>query len=151
MCKKGQKRKLKKNRKRTTISRRKTSTSKRSTSLWKVVYLGTRPQHPRERLKKKRNKKKSAEVTYLKTQPPHPGTQAQKKMTEETKIKQTKNLFNSLIKDENSVFYPADYMNKTLINKAKMSFYAKDKVFENIEEIYAEKNNEPNLPLTTPF
>ena len=72
-------------------------------------------------------------------------------MTEETKIKQTKNLFNSLIKDENSVFYPADHMNKTLINKAKMSFYTKDKVFENIEEVYAEKNNEPNLSLTTPF
>ena len=39
-----------------------------------------------------------------------------------------------------------------------MSFYARDKVFlklyneaENIEEIYTNKNNKPNLPLMTPF
>ena len=79
-------------------------------------------------------------------------------MTEKTEIKQIKNLFKSLIKDENSIFYTADRINKTLINKAKTSFYAKDKVFvklykeaENIEEIYSDKNDQPNLPLTTPF
>ena len=31
--------------------------------------------------------------------------------------KQIKNLFNKLITDENSVFYAADRINKTLINK----------------------------------
>ena len=79
-------------------------------------------------------------------------------MTKITEIKQIKNLFRWLIKDENSIFCTADCINKTLINKAKTSFYSKDKVFvkfykeaENIEEIYSDENIQPNLPLTTPF
>ena len=71
-------------------------------------------------------------------------------MIEKTEIKQIKNLFISLIKDENSMFYAADRINKTLINKAKTSFYAKDKLFvklyqkaENIEEIYFDKKDQP--------
>ena len=59
------------------------------------------------------------------------------------KIKQVKKLYKSLIKDENSVFYAADSISKTLINRARKSLYDKDKVFaklykesENIEEIY---------------
>ena len=59
------------------------------------------------------------------------------------KIKQVKKLYKSLTKDENSVFYAADSINKTLINRARKSLYDKDKVFaklykesENIEEIY---------------
>ena len=73
-------------------------------------------------------------------------------------IKQVKNLYKWLIKDENSVFYAADRMNKKLMNRAKTSFYDKNKVFaklykesKNIEEIYFDENNRPNLPLTTPF
>ena len=45
-----------------------------------------------------------------------------------------------------------------MINRAETSLYGKDKVFvklykdsENIEEIYLDENNQPILPLTTPF
>ena len=38
------------------------------------------------------------------------------------KLKQSKNLFKKLIKDEISVFYAADRINKTLLNKARKSF-----------------------------
>ena len=72
--------------------------------------------------------------------------------------KQVKNLYKSLIKDENSIFYAADRINKKLINRAKISLYDKDQVFvklskesENIEEIYFDENNQPILPITTPF
>ena len=70
--------------------------------------------------------------------------------------KQIKNLFNKLITDENSVFYAADRINKTLINKGRKSSNEKDKVFyklfnaiENINIIY-EKEKE-RLPVYTPF
>ena len=73
-------------------------------------------------------------------------------------IKQVKNLYKLLIKDENSIFYTADRINRALINRVKASLYAKDKVFvklykesESIAEIYFDENNQPNLPLTTPF
>ena len=73
-------------------------------------------------------------------------------------IKQVKKLYKLLIKDENIVFYAADCINKKLTNRAKTSFYDKDKVFvklyqksENIEEIYFDENIQPNLPLTTLF
>ena len=63
-------------------------------------------------------------------------------------MKQVKNLYKSLIKDENSVFYAADRINRTLTNRAKTSLYPRDKVFvklyeesENIEEIYSDKND----------
>ena len=70
--------------------------------------------------------------------------------------KQTKNLFNKLITDENSVFYAADRINKTLINKGRKSSYEKDKVFyklfnviENRNIIY--ENEKERLPVYTPF
>ena len=73
-------------------------------------------------------------------------------------IKQVKNLYNWLITDENSVFYVADQINKKSINRTKTSLYDKGKVFvklykesENIEEIYFDENDQPNLLLTTPF
>ena len=78
-----------------------------------------------------------------------------------TNNKTGKKLYKSLIKDENSAFCAADCINKKLITRAKTSLYDKDdknkvfvklyKEFENIEEIYFDKNNQPNLPLTTPF
>ena len=43
------------------------------------------------------------------------------------KIKQIKNLFKKLIKDKNSVFYSADKINRTLLNKSRTSSYEKDK------------------------
>ena len=73
-------------------------------------------------------------------------------------IKQVKNLYKLLIKDKNSVFYAADWINKKLINRSKTSLYDNDKVFvklykesENIKKIYNDENNQPNLPLATPF
>ena len=38
----------------------------------------------------------------------------------DTKLKQAKNLFNSLIKDENSLLYSVDKINKNLVAKAKI-------------------------------
>ena len=67
-------------------------------------------------------------------------------------IKQVKTSCKLLMKNENSVFYAADCINKTLINRAKTSLYAKDKVFvklckesENIEEICSDESNQLNL------
>ena len=40
--------------------------------------------------------------------------------------KQAKNLFKKLLTDANSVFYSAEKINKTLLNKARKSFYEKD-------------------------
>ena len=54
-----------------------------------------------------------------------------------TKAKK-KNLFKKLIKDEKSVFYAADRINKTLLNKARKSFYKRDKIFY---EFYLESEN----------
>ena len=47
-------------------------------------------------------------------------------------IIQAKNLFKSLIKDENSIFFSADKINKTLLKKSRKSNYDKDKVFYKI-------------------
>ena len=73
-------------------------------------------------------------------------------------MKQVNNLYKSLIKVQNRVFYVADRINRTLINIAKTSLYANDKVFvklykglENVEEIYSDENSQPNLPLRTPL
>ena len=44
-------------------------------------------------------------------------------------LKQTKKLFQKLIKDEKSVFYTVDRINRPLLGKAKKSLYEKDKVF----------------------
>ena len=70
--------------------------------------------------------------------------------------KKMKNLFRKLIKDENSVFFSSDRINKTLLNKGRKSFYEKDKVFyslfKNIENkniIYEEDEN--RVPFHTPF
>ena len=48
---------------------------------------------------------------------------------EEIKKKLAKILFKKLLTDANSVFYSAEKINKTLLNKARKSFYEKDKVF----------------------
>ena len=63
-------------------------------------------------------------------------------------IKQVKHFYKSLIKDENSVFYAADCINKKLIYRAKTLLYDKEKFFVkvykesgNIEEICFDKNS----------
>lgn len=44
-------------------------------------------------------------------------------------LKQTRNLFTKLIRDNKSVLYAVDRINKTLLSKAKKSPCEKDKVF----------------------
>ena len=73
-------------------------------------------------------------------------------------IKQIKNLFKKLIKDRNSVFYSADKINRTLLNKSRTSPYEKDNVFykiyirlEDQEIIYYNDNEKERTPLYTPF
>ena len=44
-------------------------------------------------------------------------------------IKQIKNLFKKKIKDKNSIFYLADKINRTLLNKSRTSSFEKDKAF----------------------
>ena len=77
------------------------------------------------------------------------------KAVEETKLKQKIFLFNSVIKDKNSIFYYVDKINKNIVAKPKRSVYPKGKVFiklytevENKNYLYLDKNNQPNLPLT---
>ena len=73
-------------------------------------------------------------------------------------IKQIKNLFKKLIKDKNSVFYLADKINRTLLNKSRTSSYEKDKVFykiyirlEDQEIIYDDNKEKERIPFYTPF
>lgn len=49
------------------------------------------------------------------------------KAVDETKLKQAKNLFNSLIKDENRIFHFVNKINKNLAAKSKRLVYAKEK------------------------
>ena len=69
--------------------------------------------------------------------------------------KQMKNLFKKLIKDENSVFFSSDRINKTLLNKGRKSSYDKDKVFYNLFKNVEDKNiiyeEENRIPFYTPF
>ena len=53
------------------------------------------------------------------------------KTTDEIDGKKTKNLYNALVRDQKSVFYATDKINN-LINKARTSTYAKDRVFVTI-------------------
>ena len=67
--------------------------------------------------------------------------------------KKANNLLKSLKTDEKSIFYAVSSISKALINRAKKSNYAKDKVFVNIYKNLKDKNLSPkeSLPVTTPF
>ena len=70
--------------------------------------------------------------------------------------KQLKNLFKKLINDQNSVFYSADKINTTLLNKGRKSLYEKDKVFYKLFNTVEDRNiiyeNDKNrIPFYTPF
>ena len=73
---------------------------------------------------------------------------------EESK-KQAKNLFKKLLTDANSVFYSAEKINKTLLNKARKSFYEKDKVFYKLYARIEDQNifddDKVKVPFYTPF
>ena len=73
-------------------------------------------------------------------------------------VKQIKNLFKKLLKDKNSVFYLADKINRTLLNKSRTSLYEKHKVFykiyirlEDQEIIYDDNEEKERIPFYTPF
>ena len=77
---------------------------------------------------------------------------------DDVKLKQIKNRFNSLIKNENGIFYSADKVNRNLVNKTRRSIYPKDRVFNKLYNelgdkynLYINKNNEINLALYTSF
>ena len=70
--------------------------------------------------------------------------------------KQLKNLYNKLLKNENSVLFAADKINQRLLNRLKKSSYEKDqvfyKLFKKLEQ--NEKENEKEhgeIPFYTPF
>ena len=74
------------------------------------------------------------------------------------KTMQIKNLFKKLIKDKNSIFYSADKINRTLLNKSRTSSYEKTKFFykiyirlDNQEIIYDDDNEKERIPFYTPF
>lgn len=56
------------------------------------------------------------------------------------RLKQTRNLFRKLIRDNKSVFYAVDSINKTLLSKAKKSLYEKDKIFYKYYSNFENKN-----------
>ena len=74
----------------------------------------------------------------------------------EDEKKQMKNLYKKLINDQNSVFYSADRINSTLLNKGRRSSYEKDKVFYKLFNTIEDRNiiyenDENRVPFYTPF
>ena len=70
--------------------------------------------------------------------------------------KQIKNLFKKLVNDQKSVFFSADKINQTLLNKGRKSIYEKDKVFYNFLKKIDDKDviydkEEKRIPFYTPF
>ena len=59
---------------------------------------------------------------------------------EEVELKQSRNLFKKLINDPKSVFYSADKINKTPLNKSRKSGFKKDRVFYNVYKALENKN-----------
>ena len=70
-------------------------------------------------------------------------------------VKRTENLFNSLQKNTNSIFYLAgNTITKTLINKASRSVFEKDRLFVDLYKQIEDKKKFKKsdlLPITTPF
>ena len=76
----------------------------------------------------------------------------QKKIDQELEKKKANNLLKHLVKDEKSIFYAVDVINQNVINKAKKSYYMKDRVFVNIFKNLEDKKFELyKTPLVTPF
>ena len=69
--------------------------------------------------------------------------------------KQAKNLFKELLTDAKSVFYSAEKINKTLLNKARKSFYEKDTVFYKLYARMEDQNifddDKVKVPFYTPL
>ena len=64
-----------------------------------------------------------------------------------------KNLYQILKRDEESVLFASDQLNKQLIKKVKKSRYEKDSVFVNLYDKIKHVNieEEDNIPIFTPF
>ena len=76
----------------------------------------------------------------------------QKKIDQELEKKKANNLLRHLVKDEKSIFYAIDVINQNVINKAKKSYYMKDRVFVSIFKNLKDKNFKLyETPLITPF
>ena len=73
----------------------------------------------------------------------------------EDEFKQTKNLFKSLTKNENSVFYSAEKITNNLLKKANKSNYSKDKflskLHSNSKALINDINNKDIVPIYTSF
>ena len=74
------------------------------------------------------------------------------------KLKQTKNLFKKLIKDEKSIFYVADKIIRMLLSKARKSLFENDKAFykyhldlEGKNVFYENEKPKGKIPFYTPF
>ena len=66
--------------------------------------------------------------------------------------KQAKSVFKKLFTDANSVFYSDEKISKTLLNKARKSFYEKDKVFYKLYARIEDQNIfKVKVPFYTPF
>ena len=72
------------------------------------------------------------------------------------KLKQTKNLFKKLIKDEKSIFCATDGITRTLLNKVRKSlheqdFYKYDLDLEDKNVFYENKNTKTRITFYDPF
>ena len=69
--------------------------------------------------------------------------------------KQLKNLYNKLLKNENSVLFAADKINQRLLNRLKKSSYEKDqvfyKLFKQLEDKQLDEDEQEEIPFYTPF
>ena len=61
------------------------------------------------------------------------------------KLKQARNLFNALTRNEKSIFYGADRIINNLVKKAKKSDYQKYKAFFTLCKNVDEKNNQEEI------
>ena len=59
---------------------------------------------------------------------------------DDSKLKQTRNLFKKLINDQNNVFYSADKISRMLLNRSRKSAYEKDRVFYKIYKSLEDKD-----------
>ena len=71
-------------------------------------------------------------------------------------LNQKKNLFKKLTNNQNSVFYSADKISRTLLNKSRKSAYEKDKVFYKIYKALEDKDiiyndQKTRIPFYIPF
>ena len=75
---------------------------------------------------------------------------------DDSELKQTRNLFKKLINDQNSMFYSADKINRTFLNRSRKSGYEKDRVFYKIYKSLEDKDviydsEKTRIPFYTPF